>query len=144
MPKGPKPGLTPAVAERIAKEMSLGLTLSSAAVRCGVKPFNATAWYSRGKSGRGEPYASFYRLIEKAIADREQRLLGVIDAACRPDKMGRMNWQAAAWKLERMHPERWSRPAQRVVVEHDEDGIVVSKAAVVAMAMKAAQDVAKK
>ena len=136
--------LTPELVARIAREMALGLSLTAAAQLCGVDRRTAHMWYGKGKSGDSSQegiYVAFFEEIQRADAHREQRLLAVIDAACRPDADGHVkNWQAAAWKLERLYPERWSRPAQRVIVEHDEDGVVVSKQALIEMAMKAAKD----
>lgn len=121
MAKGPKPKLTPEITARIAREMALGLHLASAAQRCGLAPRTVSQWYANGRAGKGS-YVAFAAAIQKAESDREQRLLGVIDAACKPDKQGKISWQAAAWKLERLHPERWARPPQRVVVTTPPDG----------------------
>jgi hypothetical protein len=136
--------LTPELSARIARETALGLSLTAAAQLCGVDRRTAHAWYAKGKSGDDSNdgiYIAFFEEVQRADAHREQRLLAVIDSACRPDAEGHVkNWQAAAWKLERLYPERWSRPAQRVIVEHDDDGIVVSKQAIIDMAMKAAKD----
>ena len=116
MAKGPKPKVTPAITERIAREMALGLSLESAAQRCGVASRTAHQWHSNGKAGK-RPYVAFFAAIQKAESDREQRLLAIVDAACKPDKQGKISWQAAAWKLERLHPDRWARPAQRIVLD---------------------------
>jgi hypothetical protein len=115
MPKGQKPGCTPEITSRIAREMALGLSLASAAQRCAVNARTAQDWYQRGRAG-GKPYDAFAAAIKKAEADREQRLLAVIDAACKPDKQGKISWMAAAWKLERLHPDKWGRPPQLVRV----------------------------
>lgn len=144
--KGPKFLLTDEIGDRIAREMGLGLALHAAAIRCGQSGRTALDWYERGVAERGSEtiHAAFAAKIEKAKSDREQRLLAIIDAACKPDDKGRIqNWQAAAWKLERLHPEKWARPAQRVVVEGAEvsdEKMTVSKAAILKLALSAARD----
>lgn len=45
--------------------------------------------------------------IAQARAEGEARTVTLIAQAARD------NWQAAAWLLERQHPERWSRPLAR-------------------------------
>lgn len=143
MPKGPKPACSPEITVRIAREMALGLSLASAAQRCEVNPRTAYEWQQRGRAGAA-PYVAFFSAIQKAEADREQRLLGIIDAACKADKQGRISWQAAAWKLERLHPDRWARPAMRVVVEgNGAETPKLSRADLISAAMAAAKRIAK-
>ena len=48
-------------------------------------------------------YLQFSDSIQKAVVESELRDLMRIDAAAVK------SWQAAAWKLERKHPQRWSR-----------------------------------
>jgi hypothetical protein len=57
-------------------------------------------------------YAQLYRDVERAMADREEELLAMIDGE---DKAGQ--WMRQAWKLERRDPENWGPPATRVVHE---------------------------
>jgi len=52
-------------------------------------------------------YAELRADIDRAQAQGEARNLTIISQAA-PD-----NWQAAAWLLERMYPERYARPSQR-------------------------------
>lgn len=48
-------------------------------------------------------YLEFLRSIKKGEAEGEQKLLAVIETA------SKRNWTAAAWMLERMHPDRYGR-----------------------------------
>jgi hypothetical protein len=48
-------------------------------------------------------YARFTLDVSAALAEAEDKLLGIIDDAAKT------TWQAAAWKLERRWPSRWGR-----------------------------------
>jgi hypothetical protein len=84
--------------------------------------------------GRGEPeYQTFRKRVEKARAEGEARNVAAIARAATKD------WHAAAWLLERQHPERWARPTQRGltdvpdVPEHDIDPLDAIDAPVVSL-----------
>ena len=50
-----------------------------------------------------EPYRLFAAEVELALAEAEVRDIAVIE------KAAQTQWQAAAWRLERMHPDRFGR-----------------------------------
>ena len=53
-------------------------------------------------------FREFYESVKKAQAEGEQELLQIIrDTAAR-------NWTAAAWMLERMHPEKYGKREKHV------------------------------
>jgi hypothetical protein len=54
----------------------------------------------------------FSEAVNKGKDGAEVKLLDAIGKAALKDA-----WQAAAWLLERRHPERYARPAQRVIHE---------------------------
>jgi hypothetical protein len=56
-----------------------------------------------------EPYRAMSNSIKRGRAQAEQRNLSVIDAAAQGGQ-----WQAAAWRLERAHPERWGNVTMRL------------------------------
>jgi hypothetical protein len=57
---------------------------------------------SKGKK-KEQPYVEFSNAVEKAMAEAEVAgVNAIVVAAAR-------HWQAAAWMLERKHPERWGR-----------------------------------
>lgn len=88
------------------------------------------------------PYREFRAAVQKAEAEAEERLLGIIEDAA-PN-----TWQAAAWMLERKYPERWGVKARIEVesllraearslaaelgVELDEESIVAEASAILA------------
>jgi len=61
------------------------------------------------------PYIKSYRKIEKAIAYRALKWLEKIDEAIPA------HWQAAAWKLERCHPEDYARDKPDLEKKTDEN-----------------------
>lgn len=98
--------------------------------------------FERWMSDERGPYREFRAAVEKAEAEAEERLLGIIEDAA-PN-----TWQAAAWMLERKYPERWGVKARIEVesllraearslaaelgVELDEESIVAEASAILA------------
>lgn len=99
--------LTPAVADRVVELVRGGNYVEVAAAAVGVARSTVFDWMRRGARGKRGAYRDFSVAIEKAQAEAEMGLLGLIDKAA--DKGV---WTAAAWRLERMHPERWGRPTR--------------------------------
>jgi len=126
--------LTPELIEKISKLMMTGAYIETACAVCGFHRSLYNEWLKMGRKRRQlqdamheletaeeqesiqddidkiDPiYQQFTDAIEKAVNDAELRDIMRIDQAA-----GR-SWQAAAWKLERKHPERWAR---RDRIEH--------------------------
>jgi transposase len=59
--------------------------------------------YDRPLSEEEELMAAFSDAVEKAQAEAQMRDIKIIA------KAAELQWQAAAWKLERKHPEMWGR-----------------------------------
>ncbi len=109
-PTGRPPKLTPDLIERVAKLIRGGCYLETAAGSEGIPRETLHRWLAKGREGRGGLYGTFRHAVEKALADAETRDIARIDTAATKF------WQAAAWKLERRNPRRWSA-AQRVRFE---------------------------
>ena len=87
-----------------------GLPKNRAAALAGV---SRTALYSvlvKGEAQRTGKYRLFYDEYKQAEAQGISDLLNRIDTAA--DKQ----WQAAAWLLERCHPDEFARPETRIAI----------------------------
>lgn len=80
--------------------LRLGVSLPVAAEAAGIDATTLRRWLERGRAGQ-RPYNLLLIDAEKAIAEAELRAAHRIATSRR--------WQAAAWRLERQHPERWGR-----------------------------------
>jgi len=103
--------LTPAVEERIARAIRAGNYPEVAARHAGVHPSTYYRWLERGgldgDAPEDDPYRRFRAEVERALADAEAAEVALIAQAARSG-----SWQAAAWLLERRHPDRWGRRAR--------------------------------
>jgi transposase len=89
---------------QICTSLATGAYVETAAALHGVSKVTLYDWFKRGNAGE-EPYVGFLNAIKSAEAQSEQTALGRIDQASLDPK----NWTAAAWRLERKHPDRWGR-----------------------------------
>lgn len=109
--------LTPAVSKALCEATREGYTLTQAAAVVGVAPATVREWIRRGEGEDDregtEPYATFATAIRRARAEVEVEMLESIQQAADAGQ-----WRAAAWYLERSHPERWGRGAQRIQVRN--------------------------
>lgn len=81
----------------------------------GISHTSYYAWIKKGeewKDGDDPLYLAFVESIKKGEAEGEQELLGIVKTAAK------RNWTAAAWMLERMHPEKYGK---RIEVAGSED-----------------------
>jgi transposase len=99
--------LTPEVQEKIVQALHVGMYHKQAAAFAGISVSSFYAWIAKGEQddeqGLDTPFARFRHAVEGAEAKGEAELLGLITLAART------SWQAAAWRLERKHPEKWAR-----------------------------------
>ena len=94
--------LDDSVKARIVAAVEAGCGRRVAAQAAGVDRSTLLRWLASGRDGV-EPFASLLREVQVAEARGEASCLDVIRAA------SARTWQAAAWLLERRHPERWAR-----------------------------------
>lgn len=99
----------PETVDRLIAMLRAGSYMNVACAAAGISRQTYQVWMTRGKSGESAdaPFAEFRERVEQAFAEAETVLTTRIAAASRE------NWQAAAWLLERRHPERWARVSQR-------------------------------
>lgn len=94
--------------ERFTSLMRAGNAFDTCARAVGVAPSTARTWYRQGAgAAAGEPFRTFRLDVDRADAEAESRNVAIVATAARE------SWQAAAWLLERTHPERWARISQR-------------------------------
>jgi transposase len=112
-PKGANPKLTNELIEAIVESIRQGAYVETAVALAGVSKQSFYRWLREAESD--EAIGLIRKLsdaVKKAMAEAEMRDLAVIDRAAQSGE-----WTAAAWRLDRRHPERWGRQA-RVQVEH--------------------------
>ena len=93
--------LTPEVAQVLIDSLRAGNFLETAAAFAGISVSTLRNWLRAGRRGSTPELADFYRAVTQARAAAEMETLDRI----RRDPA----WQAAAWRLERMYPQRYAR-----------------------------------
>lgn len=88
---------------RIVDAVRAGNYIETAAAYAGVNKSTLYAWLKKGARSASGPFWEFSNAIEKALASAEVRDVALIG------KAADTQWQAAAWRLERKHPQRWGR-----------------------------------
>lgn len=118
-PGGRPLDITPEIIARVRELLPICLYIETVADYIGVSRFAVRIWIKRGAKEvkrvtrlqkKGKPfewlesesiYVEFFNTIKAAIAD------GEIADLQRIKDMSATQWQAAAWRLERRHGERW-------------------------------------
>lgn len=98
--------LTPEVHQQIVTFIRGGCYVETACAAAGVHKDSFYEWLSRAKRDgpRDKPFVAFARDVEAALAQSESIDIARINTAAQAGV-----WQAAAWRLERRFPKRWSR-----------------------------------
>lgn len=86
----------------------MGMTYTAAAELAGISLQTLGAWRFRGEQGE-EPFATLVSKIKKANAESQERCLRAIEVQADHD------WRAAAWILERRHPDGFAKMERREV-----------------------------
>ena len=107
--------LTTETVKRICDRLEIGATKHAAAAKAGIGVSTFMGWQKRGRDEqqrradgeRGNPnetrFIDFLESIEVAELIAEDTLISKINDAASE------HWQAAAWILERRHPEKYGR-----------------------------------
>lgn len=130
--------LTPGIQEDIVERIRAGVHGEVAARAAGISERTFYLWKEKGESGEGR-YSQFLQSIKEAEAEAEEDALRAIREAATGWKKTKTrikqsdkgfeetveeseerNWQAAAWYLERKHPERWARPKEAAEPTYEE------------------------
>lgn len=106
-PKGGRPCLLDKQRKtRLLSAIQKGMPLKHAAMLAGISYDTLNRWRMRGEE-KGAPsrFRQFCKALRHSQAVAMLRLVSHIQAA------GKQDWRAAAWMLERRHPEDFGRPA---------------------------------
>lgn len=101
---------SPEIVQEICSKIELGTMNKDAAMIVGISEETFYAWQrpfeSDGVTPNPEYHPEFSVLVKKAQALRKQNLIGtILNASLK-------NWQAAAWYLERVHPDEFALKQQ--------------------------------
>lgn len=134
---GRKTLCTPETIKAITDNIILGMSNRDACALSGIDASTFYIWLQRGEAEhnrlqtspkravrpREAPFLNFFNAIKKAIPQRKQSLILQIRMAAREPQ----HWQAAAWLLERIHPDEfarkdrldvtWQREAERLGID---------------------------
>lgn len=115
--------LTPELAERLVTYLKGGNHLEVACRAAGVTRDTFNTWMHRARDGE-EPFNGFALQVDEAMALAEVNDLAVIQRASQE------TWSAAAWRLERRYPQRWSKKERTEI--SGPDGAPIQSAAITA------------
>jgi hypothetical protein len=105
-PTGRPPCFTPAKAARIVRAIRKGLPYKLAALAGGVSYNTFIRWRNDGSKPDAPPhFRQFLNQLRMAGADAAQRFVGLIEDRAKE------SWQAAAWMLEKRHPDLFGKNA---------------------------------
>ncbi len=96
--------LTADLQRRVVEAISLGATLEHAAQYGPIDYATLRRWVVAGEKNPGTPYGDFRMAVLEAEARAVVVWLAQIEKAARDG-----DWRAAAWKLERRHPQIYGR-----------------------------------
>jgi hypothetical protein len=121
---------TPRRRKIILTALKMGLSQKRAFELAGITPHMYYQWLKKGREYRNQTYHHFYIRVKSILAKEERQALDVIKQAMKggekiverkvtiskkgtevqkTTKKRGSNWQAAAWRLERMDPESYGR-----------------------------------
>jgi len=94
--------LTDSLMVQLVALIADGMTYHLAAEACGISHETLRQWLRKGESGE-QPYVALVASLQRAQALGAHALLVKVTAAADTD------WKAAAWLLERRHPESYAK-----------------------------------
>ncbi len=98
------------IASRIVQLVRAGNYIETAACAAGINKDTLYEWMKTGmRAGKGQLY-DFADAVQKGVGEAEAMNLSIVGKAAVAGA-----WQAAAWRLERCHPDRY---AMRQRIDH--------------------------
>jgi hypothetical protein len=101
--------LTTEVQKVIVDTLSAGVDRKHAALRSGISERTLLRWLRYGRLKRAPEFESFLSAVKKAEADAVSRNVAIISKAAQGG-----TWTAAAWLLERRHPELYGSDRREI------------------------------
>jgi len=108
---------TPETRDKILLAIRAGSYVETAAAYAGIGKSTLHEWLKRGANEKAGDFRDFSLAVEQAIAQADVRDITIIANAAQKGI-----WQAAAWRLERKHPQQWAR--RHVLQVGSEDGML--------------------
>ena len=100
--------LTSEVVDAVTKAIADGVPQRTAAALAGVSESTLQNWLKAGRERTTVAFVQFLERVKKARAEAVAVAIANINRASRRD------WRAAAWWLERMHPDQYGSDRRRV------------------------------
>jgi hypothetical protein len=105
----PPTKLTPEVRKALVDSLAAGVDQRHACEAVGITTRTLQYWMKKGKAGMSPETASLFSAVKKAKADAVRRNVAIIQKAAQDG-----TWTAAAWWLERRHPDLYGSDRKRV------------------------------
>ena len=102
--------ISKALVTRLCNTLSKTYYVETACHIVGISVKTYYNWIEKAEAGQS-PYVDYLQALKKAEAEAERNLLQIIERAAST------TWTAAAWLLERRHPDRWGRK-DRLEAQH--------------------------
>ena len=109
--RGPRNKCTAELVQKAVKLKKGGAPNKSIAMALGITEGTFYRWVSTPKT---DSQRELSEQLKKAEADYDNALLGIIAKAAQE-----RDWKAAAWLLERKHPEQYARPEVRLKAKQE-------------------------
>jgi transposase len=114
VPGGRPSKLIPEIKTKLLKALAAGNHYEPACAYAGISYQTFRNWMKRGETASRGEYLEFFETVQGAIAQ------GEIASVAKIKKAEDSDWRAAAWMLERRHPDRWAS-TQRVKLEVEKE-----------------------
>ncbi|MDI6617883.1 MAG: IS630 transposase-related protein [Clostridiales bacterium] len=101
-----RPKLNSDIVEKVYKYVAAGNYIETVCQYLNISKQTYYNWLKKGEKAHSGLYFDFVDAIKRAEAEAEMRNVTLIQ------KAGSTTWQAAAWYLERKHPDKWGKREQ--------------------------------
>ena len=113
------PELTSELLDEVRKRMLTGVPAERCAQAMGVMPRVWRRWLDYGRAGLSELHVRLLDVVERTEAEFEVHAMLTISKAGQ-------RWQATAWKLERLYPDRYALRTKQEITGSGGGPIVIA------------------